>query len=243
MPAFFVFAYPRLGSAWTSRVGEMLAAVEDLAREQSATETIWFGRDDQPWSVTAAQACGYRITQSNRALRLDLDEFHAPQVQPATILSYPELAQQRPDTWEHEVWRLEMDLMGDVPLPQPWKDTPFAEFQKALHSPLSDLRAHFVALVGEELAGLSQLTPNRANPTIAVTALTGVRRAWRRRGLARALKVHALTWARAHGFEHIHTDTEANNPMGELNLALGFVFDHEMILMAKELQPKGPAAT
>lgn len=234
-PVFHLSIYPAKPVEGGPAVEPMFEALEEMAREQGALRTSWYGRDDLPWSVAAPLARGYEITQSNRALRLDLAAFQAPEVRECPILSYPELAHQRPDAWEHDVWQLEMDLMGDVPLPQPFKPTPFEMFRQTLHGPFSDVRGYFVAVDGDSLVGLSQLMPNRADPRIGVTALTGVRKEYRRKGVAKALKVRALSWARSHGIERIHTDTEEDNPMGQLNLQLGFVFDHEMIIMAKEL--------
>jgi len=52
--------------------------------------------------------------------------------------------------------------------------------------------------------------------------LTGVVRTHRRRGVATALKVKGVEWARARGVRVIETDNEENNPMFDLNVALGY---------------------
>ena len=54
------------------------------------------------------------------------------------------------------------------------------------------------------------------------TGLTGVIRSHRRRGIAMALKVQALEFARQRGFQTVMTDNEEKNPMYQLNLKLGF---------------------
>ncbi|MFF8770895.1 GNAT family N-acetyltransferase [Kitasatospora sp. NPDC015120] len=52
---------------------------------------------------------------------------------------------------------------------------------------------------------------------------TGVLRAWRGRGLARALKLHAARHLAGHGVRTAHTEVEAGNvPMVALNTALGY---------------------
>ena len=52
--------------------------------------------------------------------------------------------------------------------------------------------------------------------------LTGVVRAYRRPGIATALKVRTIEYARSVGAETIVTSNEENNPMYTLNLKLGF---------------------
>ncbi len=54
------------------------------------------------------------------------------------------------------------------------------------------------------------------------TGMTGVLRSHRRQGLATALKVHAIQFAKAYGAKAINTSNEEHNPMFQLNLALGF---------------------
>jgi GNAT superfamily N-acetyltransferase len=54
--------------------------------------------------------------------------------------------------------------------------------------------------------------------------LTVVRRDWRRRGLATALKRRELEWAAANGFREIVTWTQlGNDGMRSVNESLGFV--------------------
>ena len=59
-------------------------------------------------------------------------------------------------------------------------------------------------------------------PELLEQGITGVRRAYRRMGLATALKLRTLDYAKAHGAKFIRTDNEENNPMYQLNLDLGF---------------------
>lgn len=236
--SYYVFACPHREPDANGRYAAMVPMMEALAIAQGARRLLMHGRSDLPWTVDVPPSLGYQVTQSNRALVLRLDQLAPPLVErdgnELEILSYPELSQRRLDTWERDVWRLEMDLMADVPLPEPFQDIPFERFLTQLHSKHTHLPARFVALVEGQLAGLTQLMPNNADRRIAATGLTGVLRPYRRLGIARALKVHALAWAKVNGFERIYTDTEANNPMGLLNLDLGFTFDHEMVLMARE---------
>lgn len=58
---------------------------------------------------------------------------------------------------------------------------------------------------------------------ILTTGFTGVLRSYRQRGLATALKVRTIEYAKANGYQAIRTGNEENNPMLALNKKLGFV--------------------
>ncbi len=47
-------------------------------------------------------------------------------------------------------------------------------------------------------------------------------RPYRRRGIATALKLRTIDYAQQHGARSITTGNEENNPMYQINLALGF---------------------
>ncbi|MFY0535900.1 GNAT family N-acetyltransferase [Nannocystis pusilla] len=78
------------------------------------------------------------------------------------------------------------------------------------------------ALAGADYVGLSWMNAFPSDPRLLETGLTGVVRSHRRRGIATALKVHAIDFARRRGAERIVTRNEENNPMYDLNLMLGF---------------------
>ena len=90
--------------------------------------------------------------------------------------------------------------------------------------------AHFVAVDKHkstqtsvwEIVGVSQIGINPATPDKVQTWLTGVRRAYRRLGLATALKLQAIAFVQTHGARYIETDNEENNPMYTINMTLGF---------------------
>ena len=130
----------------------------------------------------------------------------------------------------HDLWRLEMDVASDLPLPYPFVETPFESFSKMILDPEVDLSSYFLLVEDGKLKGLSQVWPSRVNRKLAATGLTGVRREFRRQRVASRLKQHAINWAAARGIERIFTDNEENNPMYQLNLQLGFrhMFDYEV---------------
>jgi len=68
-----------------------------------------------------------------------------------------------------------------------------------------------------------------------------VLRSHRRRGLATALKVHAITWAQSLGAKTIATDNEQNNPMYQLNVRLGFKAQFYWVDFMKHLKAEDEA--
>ncbi len=83
----------------------------------------------------------------------------------------------------------------------------------------------FVALADGEIVGYSGLCRWPEDETTAEDGLTVVRRDWRRRGLATALKRAELAWAAANGIHEIVTWTQrGNDGMRAANERLGYVY-------------------
>jgi GNAT superfamily N-acetyltransferase len=92
----------------------------------------------------------------------------------------------------------------------------------------------FVALANGEIVGYSGLI-RHDNPGTAEDGLTVVARAWRRRGLARALKERELAWAATNGIREVVTWTQrGNESMRAVNERLGYEY------RAVELKVLGP---
>jgi mycothiol synthase len=93
-----------------------------------------------------------------------------------------------------------------------------------LHEEATLPEGSFVALEGDDILGYSGLCKQGDGPT-AEDGLTVVRRGWRRRGLARALKQAELHWAAANGIREIFTWTQRGNEgMRALNEQLGYAY-------------------
>ena len=93
----------------------------------------------------------------------------------------------------------------------------------------------FVALSGGEIVGFSGLCAGD-HEGVAEDGLTVVRRDWRRRGLARALKALELEWAAANGYREVVTWTQRGNEgMRALNEQLGYVYRGFSITMTAPL--------
>lgn len=81
----------------------------------------------------------------------------------------------------------------------------------------------FVALAGDEIVGYSGLCMKGESRIETEDGLTVVSRAWRRRGLATALKRAKLAWAAQNGVREITTWTQrGNDGMRAVNEQLGY---------------------
>jgi mycothiol synthase len=97
----------------------------------------------------------------------------------------------------------------------------------------------YVALADGEIVGFSGLM-RHDNPGVAEDGLTVVRRDWRRRGLASALKRLELAWAAGNGFREVVTWTQrGNDGMRRVNEQLGYEYRDVTITMVASLPLKG----
>jgi GNAT superfamily N-acetyltransferase len=131
---------------------------------------------------------------------------------------------------------MDNELGADVPSPDPFTPLDFEHFvERTLGRPELFPEAFWLALDGDEFVGISGLWKSLANDEL-YTGLTGVRKAYRRRGIALALKLKTLEVARDIGCPTVKTWNESNNrAMLSINEAMGFVKQPAWISFAKEL--------
>lgn len=141
------------------------------------------------------------------------------------------------DTWKRKLWDLDWELLQDVPFPDPPTRQTFENFEeRSLGNPGFNPDAQFVARDGDRWVGMSALWMAQAEPEKLYTGLTGVVRTHRRKGIATAMKVRAIGFAREYGAKIIETDNEENNPMYLLNLKLGFKPKPAWLLFEKSVE-------
>jgi mycothiol synthase len=82
---------------------------------------------------------------------------------------------------------------------------------------------HFLALVGDQIVGLSRLNRHSRLPHVLRQDLTGTHPDFRGRGIAQALKLRTIEYARQRGYSEIETSNDAvNGPMVHINERIGF---------------------
>ena len=158
------------------------------------------------------------------------------------IRSACELALEEP-AWQRSYFALEQAVLADVPFLGPLRVEPYEQFLRRLADPTQfNPNATFVArrISTGEFAGLSLLFTYEEIPGYAFAGLTGTVRPHRRRGIARALKLATLDYARSNGIDRIVTLNEESNPMLTLNRALGFETRHVQLTLSKCLHAGEP---
>ena len=136
------------------------------------------------------------------------------------IKSYTELGDD-PER-DRKLYEFDRAVLPDVPGTEDFTLPPFERWREdVLQSPNAKLDAYNIALDGDQFVGVSNIWGSRGTDTL-FTGLTGIRREYRRKGIATALKVRVIQWAQTHGHPRIKTENEENNPMLQLNYRLGF---------------------
>jgi GNAT superfamily N-acetyltransferase len=131
----------------------------------------------------------------------------------------------RPDL-EQAVYEVDCEVGADVPRPEgdDFEGQPFARWREQyLEGPGAAPDALIAALAGDTVVGYTGLRRRGASSPVAENMLTAVRRDWRRRGIATALKREQVARAREAGIEQIFTtNDETNTGMRGVNARLGY---------------------
>ncbi|GAB4216567.1 MAG: GNAT family N-acetyltransferase [Roseiflexaceae bacterium] len=202
-------------------------------------------REDQQHAVGFLERRGFRQAIRELESRLDLAAFDPAPFQPAlervrqsgiAIASMREMQAADPD-WLHKWWQLSELIVRDIPTSEAFTPVTLEAFAQELASPNQRLDAVFVAVdtSSGEWAGLSGLCVYPEDPTTLSVGTTGVLRSYRRRGIALALKVAAITWAQRHSALVILGENEEHNPMYLLNQTLGFRYTHAWLGFEKTI--------
>jgi GNAT superfamily N-acetyltransferase len=190
--------------------------ISDWAREHGATELRSRIHEREQEAIESVQRRGFRITSRDTELYLELAEVEPPEVDPPEGIEIvlwadrPELARGL-----HEAT---FEAQPDVPGSEDWSGEPFEVWER-MHRP----EVMFTAVAGTEVVGFAELFLTKARPEVAVHMMIGVKRAWRGRGIAGALKRAQIAWAKESGYERMQTANELRNePIRRLNAQLGY---------------------
>jgi GNAT superfamily N-acetyltransferase len=189
-----------------------VAAVELKRDWESRLDLATFDPAPFAEAPTRAEAAGVRITTLADELRADPDA-----VRRAYAL--------------HAEARLDVPNL-DAPTP-----SPFERFEEeTLRSPWALPEAYFVAIRDGRYVGESALGTEGADPAVIHQQLTGVLREERGKGIAMALKLRAVAYAKERGFREIRTwNASDNRPMLAINEALGFRKQPAWITFGKDV--------
>ena len=185
-------------------------AVETAVAEDDAASLAW------------AERRGFREVGRNSRLVLDLEGVEAPAVDAPAGIEIVTWAE-RPGI-ERGLYDVFCEAEVDVPGSEQTAVAPFEQWlandmQGASDSP----EAVFAALAAGEVVGFAKLALAPDQPDIAFHDLTGVKRTWRGRGIAGALKRAQIAWAKERGYRRLVTQNEERNePIRRLNERHGY---------------------
>jgi GNAT superfamily N-acetyltransferase len=219
-----------VGSALLRSVGRWSSA-------RGCSELIGSVREEDTESLAWAGRRGFEEIGRNSLLALDLTTTTAPEVAaPAGIAivtwaDRPELAR--------AIYEVASEAYPDVPGDDEGEMAPFERWLSADMQGSGDRpEATFVALAGDDVVGYAKFSISNARPGVAMHDMTGVKRAWRGRGIAGALKRAEIAWAKANGFTRLETmNEERNEPIRRLNERHGYRLE------PGDIAVRGPVST
>ena len=213
----------------------VLQALEAWARDRGATELDGPVREDDVESLAWTERRGYAEVGRDSQLVLDLTAIDPPKPDPpsgieiVTWADRPELAQGLYEVAAEATVDIPGEEDDDIGSLEEW-------LERDMGGASDDPRAVFVALAGDEVVGFAKLSLSSENRERAFHDLTGVRRAWRGRGIAAALKRTQIAWAKNEGYTSLQTSNEVRNePIRRLNERHGYVVEPGRVFVRRAI--------
>ncbi|MCO5184362.1 MAG: GNAT family N-acetyltransferase [Anaerolineae bacterium] len=184
--------------------------------------------------MAALERHGFRSVLFQVASKLDVTTFdssiYAPLLNKLAeeniqIKSLDELMKTDP-AWERKLYEMQFIARSDIPRKPGVTATkvPFAEWRKQRQRSDFKPTLWMVAVTDNgDYVGTGNFWVRDPEHRLADNGFLGILRPYRRRGIARALKVTLIKQAQRERIQSVYTSNEQNNPMLQLNLQLGFV--------------------
>jgi mycothiol synthase len=192
-----------------------------LAQLAQHVESLSFARAsssvDDPGSLEFAYRFGFREhdRQVEQVREIHGDEQPLPVPDGIEVVSLAD----RPDLFARVYHELAVEAIEDFAV-TPKLEVSFEDWEREW---VTWPEGSFIALDGHEIVGCAGLVRDYDRPDRAQHGLTAVRRDWRGRGLAKALKRQTIVWAAENGLTELYTWTQTGNEqMRAVNERLGY---------------------
>lgn len=207
-----------IGSALYEAASELASAAGKRAFHASASEK-------RPEAIAFLEHRGFAEYDRHKMLALELGGLGPSAGDPPAGVSIVSLAD-RPDLVAG-VHAVAVETFADIPTGgEPVSAGSLEEFRaRDVDRPAIPPDGFVVALdeATGSVIGYASLLFAPGSSTVAWNDMTAVRREWRGRGVAKALKRAAIDWAIGAGLERIETGNDPDNgPMRAINAALGY---------------------
>jgi ribosomal protein S18 acetylase RimI-like enzyme len=153
------------------------------------------------------EARGYRPVRTELRMAVEL-------ARPTPAPSWPEDVTVRTFRTgdERTLYELQQETFRDTS--DPFEETYEQWAHWCLQPPAFVPDLWFLACHGDEPVGFAVCHPRPATPEVGWVRVLGVRKPWRRRGIGRALLLHAFAELRRRGFARAGLGTDADSPTG-----------------------------
>jgi mycothiol synthase len=147
-----------------------------------------------------------------------------------------ELVHDEDKAWE--LYELQWSLELDVPLEETLTQPSVNQWRKSVvDNPMFMKEASFVAMQNDQYMGLTEVF--KYGGDYLYIEFTGTRPKYRRRGIATAMKVLGMQWAKDNGFQSMGTTNDiVNTDILAINQKLGFVAKPARLQIEKSLFKK-----
>ena len=231
-------------SFWGQGIGRALYDLMLEAVRSRGTKRLYARiREDLPEAERFAHNRGFVPSgRADRMSRLEVKSAHLETCREADRrmsdvgIRITTLAELGPSDEEllRAIHRLEDQTLQDVPSAEEYESMPFERWRaRTLDAPGFSPAAFWLALDGDRPVSAAQLRMRGAGA--AFNAYTCVDRAYRGKGIARALKLRTVEWAAQNGIDVIYTGNDLENkPMLAINIDLGYQPLPAMVSVVKE---------
>ena len=232
-PDQYAFYFGVIPEYWGRGVGKQLyQTLMGTFTERGAKSGVTWVREDHDRSTRFLEDRGFKMVQRDAQSELVIADFDETPFTGARervaqhgvrIVPVSELQSTDPD-WLTKLYDLGWLIRLDIPGTEKKKQETLDEWKARSFEHEYYLPEGYLVAVTEagEYVGISNVNKDSSGEPRLKTGVTGIKREYRRKGVATAMKLAVIDFAKRNGIEKIITENEENNPMYDLNVALGF---------------------